>query len=393
MTSCDFVIVITARASFARVESFVNAINEQELVKFNFAILLTASSLQARYGGGYALIEKCKKYCQKVIVRDTLAIEEELNILDITKNQIDAVTETILNLKPSFIITVGDRVETLGTAIAASYTSTPLAHILAGERSGNIDDKVRFSVSNLSDYWICPSQSAKNVMLNLGCEQRKVFFTGCGSTLVASQWRLAKASSVIVKVKESLLNTNTQDFNFIKNKNYILVMLYPETPKLSGFKHEYLEQLLIVLNDRRENIIFIAPNADLGTEDIFSRLSRFISKSKKSKRLLIGGIDQLEFYWLIKNSSCLVGNSSTIVRESIFLGKPSLNLGNRQKGRSNFPNIKNVDFNSKKIQEAINQLTNTKDFSPNHFFGDEKNGSRFISAIEGILNDINHTSS
>ena len=112
-------------------------------------------------GGGYALIEKCKKYCQIVIVRDTLAIEDELNILDITKNQIDAVTETILDLKPSFIITVGDRVETLGTAIAASYTSTPLAHILAGERSGNIDDKVRFSVSNLSDYWICPSQSAK----------------------------------------------------------------------------------------------------------------------------------------------------------------------------------------------------------------------------------------
>ena len=71
----------------------------------------------------------------------------------------------------------------------------------------------------------------------------KIFFTGCGSTLVASQWRLAKASSVIVKVKESLLNTNTQDLDFIKNNNFILVMLYPETPKLSGSKHEYLEQL------------------------------------------------------------------------------------------------------------------------------------------------------
>ena len=90
------------------------------------------------------------------------------------------------NLKPHLVVTIGDRYETLATAVAASYMNIPVAHVQGGEVTGSIDEKVRHAVTKLSDLHLVSTEFAAQRVIRMGEEPGTVFVTGCPSIDLAA---------------------------------------------------------------------------------------------------------------------------------------------------------------------------------------------------------------
>ena len=138
-------VVITARPSYSRIKTALEAINNNKNLELQ--LVLAGSALLDKYGK-----------VSKVIEDDGFTISEKIyNVIEgefptaMAKTTGIAITElatTFYNLKPDIVVTIADRFETIATSISATYQNIPLAHIQGGEVTGNIDEKVRHANTN-----------------------------------------------------------------------------------------------------------------------------------------------------------------------------------------------------------------------------------------------------
>ena len=157
MNKRKIAVVITARPSYSRVKTAIQAIKEHP--KLELQLIIAASALLDRYGSAVNYIEKDGfEIAAKVF--NVLEGENLTAAAKTTGIGILELSTVFDNLKPDIVVTVADRFETMATAIAASYMNIPLAHIQGGEVTGNIDEKVRHAITKLADYHFVAYESA-----------------------------------------------------------------------------------------------------------------------------------------------------------------------------------------------------------------------------------------
>src|SRR3989338_10981774 len=171
-------IVITARPSYARIKSALQAITAHPDLKLQ--LVVAASALLDRYGTTV-----------DYILRDGFEIAALVYMLLEGENLVTSAKTTGLgivelstvfdNLHPDVVVTVGDRYETLATAVAASYLNIPLAHVQGGEVTGSIDEKVRHAVTKLANLHFVSTEKAAERVIRMGEDPKTVFVTGCPS--------------------------------------------------------------------------------------------------------------------------------------------------------------------------------------------------------------------
>ena len=358
-------VVITARASYSRVRTLLIELNKIDNISIE--IILTSSSLLKKFGG-------IKDYLRKDRLKINHMIYNQFNEEDIT-SQVKTTSIGMLELanyfrnnKPDAVVTIADRHETIGTAIAASYMNIPLIHIQGGERSGNIDDKVRFSISALSDYHFVANKNAKNKLIDIIGRDDRIFNLGCPSIDIAK-----KISSKKFDIK-NLYNKYSWSGKKLA-KNYIVVLQHPVTDEidLAG------QQISITLNVIKElnlpTFIFW-PNIDNGTDEISSQIRRFKDKNTDSNISYFKSLDSEDFLSLINESILFLGNSSVGIRESSFLGVPVVNIGTRQKLRDRAENIIDVDHNFDKIIYACNEQISRGKYPSSTLYGSGDSGKK-----------------
>ena len=152
-------VVITARPSYSRVKTVLTAIKKHP--ELELQLIVAASALLDRYGSAVNYIEK-DGFEVAAKVFNVLEGENLTAAAKTTGIGILELSTVFDNLKPDIVVTVADRFETMATAISASYMNIPLAHIQGGEVTGNIDEKVRHSITKLADYHFVASENAKN---------------------------------------------------------------------------------------------------------------------------------------------------------------------------------------------------------------------------------------
>jgi UDP-hydrolysing UDP-N-acetyl-D-glucosamine 2-epimerase len=177
-------VVVTARPSYSRVKTALQAIkNHPEL---ELQLVIAASALLDRYGSAVNVIEndgfEIAAKVFNVLEGENLAASAKTTGIGIL--ELSSVFE---NIKPDIVVTIADRFETMATAISASYMNIPLAHIQGGEVTGNIDEKVRHAITKLSDYHLVASQSAYDRVVKLGENNAFVYNTGCPSIDLAQE--------------------------------------------------------------------------------------------------------------------------------------------------------------------------------------------------------------
>src|SRR5450755_1746845 len=183
MTRRKVCVVVTARPSYSRIKTALDAIRRRSDLELQ--LVVAASALLDRYGTAVRYIEEDGF---DIAARVYMVLEGE-NLAAMAKTTGLGLLElaTVFdNLKPDVVVTIADRYETLATAVAASYMNLPLAHVQGGEITGSIDEKVRHAVTKLSNLHFASTRRAADRLLRMGEQPASVFVTGCPSIDLAA---------------------------------------------------------------------------------------------------------------------------------------------------------------------------------------------------------------
>jgi len=237
--------------------------------------------------------------------------------------------------KPDWLVLAGDRGEQFMGAIAAAYTYTPVAHIQAGERSGNIDGIVRHAIGKLVHLHFAANTDAADRLESLGEEKFRIHNVGAP--------QLDEIYSRVLPSKESIeakLGIILDDF--------FLVVLHPITEDYLK-SEEYLDNLVSTLKLFPQQKVWILPNNDAGSFPIINKLPSITDQNFHVFR----NLDRLTYLFLLKYCRCLIGNSSSGLLEAPSFGTPAVNIGRRQKNRVQGKNVLNCSFAISDIHSTI----------------------------------------
>lgn len=367
-------VVITARPSYSRIKTALVEIEKHP--NLDLKIIVAASALLSRYGNASEIIEKDGfKIYQKIY--NILEGESITTAAKSTGLGIIEISSVFNELKPDIVVTIADRFETIATAIAASYMNIPLAHIQGGEVTGNIDEKVRHSITKLADYHFVTSKDAYNRVAKLGEDEAFIFDTGCPSIDLAK-----KVKNSDIDLSKLLRMYSGVGFDVDVKKNYLVVMQHPVTTEYQE-AFEQINKTLEAIKALNIPTLWFWPNVDAGSDSTSKALRIFRERHRDMSIKFIKNMEPEHFLHFLKNAMCLIGNSSVGIRECEYLGVPVINIGSRQNKRLRGSNVLDVEYNTKAIIESFISFEGTK-FKTNHLYGAGDAGKKIADILSKV---------
>ena len=368
-------VVITARPSYSRIKTALKAIKEHPDLELQ--LVVTASAILEKYGRAIDYIQADGF----PITARIHSVVEGANLVTAAKTAGLSLTElpTIFDLiKPDVIITIGDRFETMATAASASIMQIPLVHIQGGEITGNIDDKIRHAVSKLADLHFVSTFEAQSRLIKMGEEPEKIFVTGCPSIDIAAQVILNPGLDFDPYEKYGGVGEKRSTDN-----PYLVVMQHPVTTEHQCARQQ-IETTLEAIRDLRLPAFWFWPNPDAGSCDTSKGIRSFRELNTKTPIHYFKNMGSIDFLKLLKNSLCLVGNSSAGIRECSFLGVPVVNIGNRQRGRARGQNVIDVEHCPSLISKAIQKQIQHGHYQSENIYGEGDAGARIANILATV---------
>ena len=368
-------VVINNRANYARIKSFLLSAKKNK--KIEIELILAASSLVAKFGELESIIKRDKIKISKRLYT-IIEGDRPVTMAKTTAVEISELANQFENSKPDFVFAIADRFETLSVAVAASYMNIPLLHLQGGEITGSIDESVRHAISKFANIHFPATSKSKLNLIKMGENPKTIFNVGCPSIDIAKSIEKKPNSldKILSKHKFSIQN------NLItKNiKNYIIVVQHPVTTEYGQTKHQ-IQETIKAISMLNLHSIWLWPNVDSGSDIISKELRIAREKKLLQKTLFIKNVSAEDFLILLNNSKCILGNSSVGIRESSYLGTPSVNIGNRQNGREKGINVKNVRHNSNEIAKALNYQINSRKYKKSKLYGNGNSGEKILKII------------
>jgi UDP-hydrolysing UDP-N-acetyl-D-glucosamine 2-epimerase len=376
-------VVITARPSYARIRSLLYAVREHKDLELQ--LVVAASALLDRYGSADKVIENEGFH----IDRRVYMILEGENPVTSAKSTGLGVTElaTVFdNLQPDFVVTIADRFETMATAIAASYMHIPLVHVQGGEVTGSIDEKVRHAITKLADIHCVSGKQAAQRVIKMGEDPQQVYITGCPSIDLAMQ-ACENQDESLERVAEQLGGVGA---NVDLAKPYIIVMQHPVTTEYKQARI-HIEQTLQAIQECQIPTLWFWPNVDAGSDGTSKGIRAFRENNQTNHIHFVKNLPPENFIQLLNHSQCIVGNSSVGIRESTYIGAPSVNIGSRQNGRDRGENVMDVAYSSEEIKSALLAQIKQGKYPSNPLYGNGQAGERIAEAIANASTNTEKT--
>jgi UDP-hydrolysing UDP-N-acetyl-D-glucosamine 2-epimerase len=368
-------VVITARPSYSRVKTVLIAINQHPGLELQ--LIIAASALLDRYGSAVNYIEK-DGFVISAKVFNVLEGENLTAAAKTTGIGILELSTVFDNLKPDIVVTVADRFETMATAIAASYMNIPLAHIQGGEVTGNIDEKVRHSITKLADYHFVASENAQKRVIQLGENPEMVFNTGCPSIDIAQE--ALKNTKLAFNPYEKYGGVGPKPD--LKN-GYLVVMQHPVTNEYQDSR-KHIEATLRAIQKINLPTLWFWPNVDAGADGTSSGIRSFREQEQIENVHFFKNMEGDDFLNLLHFSTCLIGNSSVGIRECSYMGVPVVNIGSRQNRRDRGTNITDVGYNENEIINAVEAILQQKERPQSHVYGGGDAGKKIAELLESL---------
>ena len=366
-------VVVTARPSYSRVRSVLQALSKN--VEVELDIVLSGTANIDKYGDIEPLLHadrlKISENLSTVVSGDRPAIMGNTTALALSK-----LSDYFERCRPNAVVTIADRFETISTSIAASYQNIPLVHFQGGERTGNIDDRVRNANTKLSDYHYVSTKQAERTVIGMGEEPTRVFNFGCPSLDIAKPIRNLKNLDFDPIKKYGGVGANI-DFK----KEYIVALQHPHTLTAETARIE-IEETIRALKEVGLPVAMFWPNIDSGHDLTSKAIRTFRENNVELPFRFFKNLSSEDFLKLIRFSKCLVGNSSAGIREAGFLGVPVINIGGRQNGRERASNVIECNCDAGEIKNAIlNQLRHGNLFEQSNLYGDGDSGIKIANHL------------
>lgn len=258
-------------------------------------------------------------------------------------------TDALARLAPDVLVILGDRYEALAAAQTAFMLRIPVLHIHGGEvTEGAYDDAFRHCISKLSSLHFTSCEEYRQRVIQLGEQPSTVFNVGALGLDHTQRTQLLGFD----ELSESL--------GFVFNSPFFLVTYHPET-LISGDNIEAFNELLGALDHFPDHqVLFTYPNADDGGRQIIALIEDYVSR-QNGRCVAVPSLGQVRYLSAVKYATAVVGNSSSGVIEVPSFGVPTINIGNRQKGRIAAPSVYHCSAGCAAIKGALASAIAAKD--------------------------------
>lgn len=329
--------VTGSRADYSIMRRFLFLLEKDDNIKLN--IIATGALLNPVYGRQVELIYQ-DGFDSIIEIEYPIDTSSNVGILKAMSVAQMQFAEYFANNVIDILIILGDRYEMLSIAIAAAMQKIPILHIHGGELTfGNYDEFIRHSITKMSLYHFTSTAEYRNRVIQLGENPDRVFNLG------------ALGAENCLYINEKCVP------DYVKNlpyKKYFVVLFHPET--LTNI--DVLEQIEILLNTISEysdyKFVFLGSNADTYSNIIRERVKNFVSCN--NSMFYFENLNNDAYHYLLKNSICLIGNSSSGIIEAPSLKIFTINIGDRQKGRIRGNSIIDIKCSNLEIKMAIHKV-------------------------------------
>jgi UDP-hydrolysing UDP-N-acetyl-D-glucosamine 2-epimerase len=371
-------VVVGSRANYSSIKSAMRAIEAHAGLQLQ--LVVGASALLDRYGSSVNVIEADGfEPDERVFMLvegetpSTMAKSTGLGLLELP-----TVFE---RLQPDFVVTVGDRFETMATALAAAYMNIPLAHTMGGEVTGTIDESIRHAVTKFAHVHLAASSDAVERIIRLGEDPAMVFNVGCPRIDLVADVLNGPANGL-----DRVFEVGVGD-PIDASKPFVLVSQHPVTTEYG----EGERQITATLDAVREiglPAVVLWPNADAGSDDIARGIRKFRERGLDDGMHFFKNLPTETYIRLMDKAACLVGNSSSAIREGPFIGTPSVNIGSRQAGRERGVNVVDVGQDRDEILSAIRAQVEHGKYDRESVYGDGHAGERIADVLATVKPSI-----
>lgn len=330
-------VITGTRAEYGLLKPLMERIkNDEELELY---LIVTGMHLSPEFGLTY-----------KDIVQDGFIINDKVEMLlssDTPEGICKSIGLGIINFSTIFskqsidlLIVLGDRFEILA-AVEAAYTfRIPIAHLHGGELTqGVIDDGFRHAITKMSTLHFVSTETYKKRVIQLGEQPMYVHNVGAIGTENIKKMKLL--------TKEEL----EQQLNFRLSNKYAVVTYHPIT--LKGICSSYaMNEFLEALHEFPQiRFIFTKANADTDGRIINKMIDDYVKENKNC--ISFTSLGQLRYFSALKYCSFVIGNSSSGLLEAPTFKIPTINIGERQKGRIEAKSVINCGETKEEIVNAI----------------------------------------
>lgn len=369
-------IVTATRAEYGLLKPIIEKLNLIE--EFDVRVVATGAHLSSEFGLTYKEIEQ-----------DGIVIDEKIEILlssdtpsSISKSMGIAMisfADYFEKLNPDMLIVLGDRYETFAVSTVAMNQRTPIAHLYGGETTeGAIDESIRHAITKLSYLHFTSTEKYRKRVIQLGENPERVFSIGAiGIENILNEKLLSKD-----KLEESI--------NFKLDKRYAMVTFHPVTLEGDKSKEQVKELLSACRLYEDINFIFTKANADSSGRVINQMIDDFVYNNDNA--IAFTSLGMLRYLSTLKYCSMVIGNSSSGLVEAPSFGVPTINIGDRQKGRIQSDSVINCKPYKDDIKNAID-LALTQEFKIKakntiNPYGDGNTSSKIVEIIKNfVIND------
>jgi UDP-hydrolysing UDP-N-acetyl-D-glucosamine 2-epimerase len=335
-------------------------------------LIVGASALLYRFGDAIEQIQKdgfepdATLHC--ILEGDTpaaMAKSTGMGIVDLA---------TLLeNLNPDIVLTVADRFETMATAITASYMNIPLAHTQGGEVTGSIDESVRHAITKLAHVHFPATEKAAENVIRMGEDPETVHCTGCPS--------IDAVANIDLELPEDLLEEyGGVGAEIDPSEPYVVVVQHPVTTEYNEGL-EQIQETLTAVTSTDIQVVWLWPNVDAGTDDISKGLRLYREHNENDQIRFYKNFSVEDYGRLIDNAECIIGNSSSAIREGSYFGTPAVNIGTRQHGREKEENVIDVGYDAAEIEGAIRHQLFHGEYEQSTLYGDGNAGERIADHL------------
>lgn len=363
-------IVVNSRANYGRIKSAMRAVQQHPALELQ--LIVGASALLYRFGNAIDVI-RGDGFEPAATVYSIVEGENPTTMAKSTGMAIIDLATQFETLKPDIVLTVADRFETMATAIAASYMNIPLAHTQGGEVTGSIDESVRHAISKLAHLHFPATAQARDNLLRMGEAPKTVFLTGCPAIDLIADLDLALSPDFFRRSKGVGAEIDPA-------KPYLVVLQHPVTTEFGQGFDQIRETLKAVLALDMQTV-WLWPNVDAGSDDVSKGLRVHREHHGDGKIHFFRNFPPEDYARLIGNAACLIGNSSSGLREGAFLGTPTVNVGTRQHGREHAENVVHAPYDAAIIEaQAKAQLAHGR-YRRSDMFGKGDAGLRIAEHL------------
>nr|WP_295926194.1 UDP-N-acetylglucosamine 2-epimerase [uncultured Dyadobacter sp.] len=362
-------IVITARASYSRIKTVLEAIKAHP--SLDYQIVVTSSALLGRFGN---IIPHLRAAGFEIAgsIANLMEVESLTSSAKTTGLAVIELATFFANHRPDMVITIADRFETIATAIAAINMNVPLVHIQGGEVTGSIDDKIRNGVTQLADLHFVATEQSKKHLIGRGIPPARIHCTGCPSI-------------DLVHHHEPIHFDPYDTYGGVGAKPdlhfpYLVVLQHPVTTEAEHSRWQ-IECTLEAIEALKISTIWFWPNADPGSTGISQGIRAFRERNVKAPVHFFKHMESAHFLALLKKCACLIGNSSVGIREGSSMGIPVVNIGSRQCGRERSTNVVDCKPETGSIISAVRYQLAHGPYEPVHLYGNGDAGTKIARLL------------